>query len=267
MDAAKLWSRHRRLIVELFALINLAFLALDIYIAHSMNAFRHWAEWIPFYFSFGAPVLLLIGIGSIDRPPGKWIGYSIGWGSIGVGITGLIYHLGSSFFEQQTIRRLVYSAPFVAPIAYTGIGFLLLLNRMVDAERPEFGKWLILLALGGFIGNFILALADHAQNGFFETIEWIPVFSAAIASGFLVIAFSFKNTRGFLTASIVVMVVQVMVGVLGFYFHGVAVLNGPAPDLFDNVVYVAPVLAPLLFANIALLAVFGLWDVREKYEA
>ena len=63
------------------------------------------------------------------------------------------------------------------------------------------------------------------------------------------------------------MVVQGMVGVLGFYFHGVAVLNGPEPDLFDNIVYVAPVLAPLLFANIALLAVFGLWDVREKYEA
>ena len=62
------------------------------------------------------------------------------------------------------------------------------------------------------------------------------------------------------------MAVQVIVGLLGFYLHGVAVLNGPAPDLFDNVVHVAPVLAPLLFANIALLATFGLWDVREKYE-
>ena len=60
------------------------------------------------------------------------------------------------------------------------------------------------------------------------------------------------------------MAVQVIVGVLGFYFHGVAVLNGPAPNLFDNIVYVAPVLAPLLFANLALLAVFGLWDAQEK---
>ena len=264
MNAANLWSRHRRQIVEFFALFNLAFLALDIYIAHSMNAFHHWAEWIPFYFSLGAPLLLLIGVSSIDRSPGKWIGYSVGWGSVAVGITGLIYHLGSNFFEQQTIRSLVYSAPFVAPLAYTGVGFLLLLNRMVDADGPEFGKWLILLALGGFIGNFILALADHAQNGFFETIEWIPVFSAAIASGFLVSAFSFKNSREFLTAAIVVMAIQVIVGMFGFYFHGVAVLNGPAPDFFDNVVFVAPVLAPLLFADIALLGVFGLWDVRTK---
>ncbi|MCH7549792.1 MAG: hypothetical protein IH969_09705, partial [Candidatus Krumholzibacteriota bacterium] len=66
-------------------------------------------------------------------------------------------------------------------------------------------------------------------------------------------AFSFKNSREFLTVAIGVMAMQVIVGVLGFYFHGVAVWNGPSPKLFDNVVFVAPVLAPLLFADIALL--------------
>ena len=50
------------LIVELFALSNLAFLALDIYVAHSMNAFRHAAEWIPFVFSLVASVALVVGL-------------------------------------------------------------------------------------------------------------------------------------------------------------------------------------------------------------
>ena len=56
-----------RLIVELFALANLAFLALDIYVAHSMNAFRHAAEWIPFVFSLAASVALFVGL-ALRRP-------------------------------------------------------------------------------------------------------------------------------------------------------------------------------------------------------
>ena len=175
-----------------------------------------------------------------------------------------MFHLNSSFFAEQTIRSLTYSAPFVAPLAYTGLGFLLLLNRMVDADRPEWGKWLVLLALGGFIGNFVLALCDHAQNGFFERVEWIPVFSAAIASGFLVTAFAVTGTRRFFGISIAVMIAQMFVGALGFYFHAAAVYNGPSTELFDNIVFVAPLLAPMLFANLALLGVFGLWDAREK---
>ncbi len=38
-------------LLEIFVLFNLAFLALDVFIAHSINDFGHWAEWIPFYFS------------------------------------------------------------------------------------------------------------------------------------------------------------------------------------------------------------------------
>ena len=45
------WSRDRRLILDLFVLANIAFLAVDIYIAHSVNRFAHWAEWIPLGFS------------------------------------------------------------------------------------------------------------------------------------------------------------------------------------------------------------------------
>src|SRR4051794_27819797 len=46
-------------VVELFIAANLAFLAVDIYVAHSTNQFAHWAEWIPFGFSLASPVLLL----------------------------------------------------------------------------------------------------------------------------------------------------------------------------------------------------------------
>jgi len=63
------------------------------------------------------------------------------------------------------------SAPFAAPLAYAGLGLLVLLNRMVPAESPEWGWWIVFLALGGFAGNLALSLTDHAQNGFFNALE------------------------------------------------------------------------------------------------
>src|SRR3954470_16179386 len=84
--------------VELFALSNLAFLAVDIFLAHAVNQFAHWAEWIPFYFSLIAPVLLLIAWALDGLPPrrrglGWWLGIGIGWASVIVGVTGLLLHL------------------------------------------------------------------------------------------------------------------------------------------------------------------------------
>ena len=53
MTKSDIWDTvlHRRRVLEYFVLFNISFLAIDIYVAHSINAFAHWAEWIPFYFS------------------------------------------------------------------------------------------------------------------------------------------------------------------------------------------------------------------------
>src|SRR3954451_19713341 len=58
------------ILVECFIISNLGFLAVDIYVAHSMNGFAHWAEWIPFTFSLIAPVLLVVAamLGGSLRP-------------------------------------------------------------------------------------------------------------------------------------------------------------------------------------------------------
>ena len=53
------WERHKSLALELFVLSNFAFLTLDIYLAHSVNRFRHPAEWIPFWFSAVAAAALV----------------------------------------------------------------------------------------------------------------------------------------------------------------------------------------------------------------
>ena len=50
------------------------------------------------------------------------LGMIVGSGAVGVGLAGLIYHLQSGFFQQQTLRNLVYAAPFAAPLSYAGLG-------------------------------------------------------------------------------------------------------------------------------------------------
>src|SRR5262249_57853909 len=96
---------------------------------------------------------------------------------------GVILHLDSRFFYERTIRSLTYAAPFAAPLAYTGLGLLLIANRLVDPDAREWSEWILLLALGGFVGNFVFSLTDHAQNAFFHPAEWIPVVARACANG------------------------------------------------------------------------------------
>ena len=110
----------------------------------------------------------------------------------------------------------------------------------------------------------MLALLDHAQNGFFFWTEWIPVFSSAIVIGFLLVTFLGKVSRRFLDFTLAVLTVQVMVGWVGFYFHGMAVSSGVDSSFFKNLISAAPIFAPLLFVNLAFLSGVGIWDVRNK---
>ncbi len=261
------WIRHGALIIECFVLVNLSFLALDIFIAHSANAFSHSAEWIPFYFSVGAPLLLVLELSlnwRAEQQRHRLIGFWVGGCSCVVGIAGLLWHLHASFFEFQTLKSLVYTAPFIAPLAYTGLGCLLIMNRMVKHEEMEWSHWLVFFGLGGFFGNFVLALCDHAQNGFFLHTEWIPVISSAVAVGFLGTALVRKCSCRFVELCVAIMVGQMFIGVLGFYFHGISVARGPSSHFFENLVYTAPVFAPLLFVNLALLSGLGLLGVRAN---
>ena len=262
------FSLSRPQLLEVFVLFNLAFLSLDVFIAHSINAFAHWAEWIPFFFSAVAAVLLM---GSflyyrldVLRTGARRLGSIVGWTSILVGISGLILHLQSQFFIKMTMHSLVYTAPFVAPLSFAGLGFLLLLNRQVDSESMDWGRWIVFFAWGGFVGNFFLSLADHAQNGFFYLNEWIPVASSALAIGFLFTVIIRSVNRFFLQQCLWIIGIQVIVGLLGFYFHLVANLRGPASIFMDNFKYGAPVFAPLLLPNLAILATIGVWDMLDK---
>jgi len=259
------WAHDPVLWVELFATSNLGVLAADICIAHAMNSFRKWPEFIPLVVSLVAPTILLAGIWMRWRwgKNGLWFygGQMAGWLAVLTGLAGVLWHLESSFFLERTLRSLTYAAPFAAPLAYTGLGFLLLMNRSVEAHTKSWSQWVIFLALGGFFGNFVLSLTDHAGNGFFVKTEWIPVVSSALATGFLLLPLIRKVSLRFVDACMAVMLVQAAVGVLGFWFHLMANLAEPGRTLWDKMVNGAPPMAPLLFPNLVALAWIGLWTL------
>ena len=210
---------------------------------------------------------LLAGEWGGYRAAWRDLGYLVGWSAMAIGLVGVVLHLDSRFFYDRTIKSLVYAAPFAAPLAYTGLGLLLLMNRMVASDSPEWPRWVLLLTLGGFFGNFLFSLTDHAQNGFFHWAEWIPVVSSAFAVGFLAAPFFTPVGRRYLWLCGGVMLVQGAVGLLGFYYHTAANLHGPSPRAWDNFIFGAPVLAPLLFPNLVLLACIGLWVLGKHLPA
>ena len=72
-----------------------------------------------------------------------------------------------------------------------------------------------------------------------------------------VAAAEYRN-RPFLRICLGLMIVQIVVAVAGWLLHVTAILDSPMQDRWERIVYSAPLFAPLLFADLALLACIGL---------
>ncbi len=269
-NSEKMLRNRKRLaakLLDFFILANLAFLALDVFLAHSVNAFAHPAEWIPFYFSLGGSVLLALMLLGKNEEKGRWKNgcrFGVGWGAICIGISGMFFHLGSEFFADLTLKNLIYTAPFVAPLAFTGVGLLLIMNGMIRDTDLEWAQWVVFMAGFGWCGNFILSVFDHAQNGFFNPSEWLPVFTSAIAVGCLATLFFVPHQPVFFKFCVIVMGINFTVGIAGFFFHLTVDLQTPATTQIEKFLYGAPLFAPLLFPNLSLLALLGIWKMSTR---
>jgi hypothetical protein len=266
---SRYWQGLEPLWLDAFVAFNFLCLTGDTVLAHSENQFRNSAEYVPVCAS---PIAFLLVIAALAFRAKDFasrtsvaLGHLAGWLAIVVGVAGVIYHLDSSFFAERTLRSLTYAAPFAAPLSYVGLGCLLLMNRMVSPRSPEWPQWIVFFAMGGFAGNFVLSLTDHAVNGFYRPTEWIPVVSSALAVGFLFAELIFRHGRGFLRLCAIVLLLQVVVGVGGFFLHLLADLNGPAGSLYHNVIHGAPPFAPLLLPNLSLLGCIGLFTLGSSH--
>lgn len=253
-------------LLDAFVLSNVAFLIADIYVAHSINDFAHWGEYVPLVYSAAGTAALAVSVWlhvrrTENRP--TWIGEAVGWGGVLVGIAGLVWHLEAWFFEAATLKSLVYSAPFVAPLAFVGLGMLLLLNRREEPGSVEWAQWIVFLAWGGWVGNFGLSVIDHAQNGFFYATEWIPVGSSALCVGILAALLVVRPDRLAFRSAFGILLLNVVVGLLGFALHLAPLWTDPGTEpIWDQIVFGPPVFAPLLLVDLAVLGALGVWKLQ-----
>jgi hypothetical protein len=63
------------------------------------------------------------------------------------------------------------------------------------------------------------------------------------------------------------MAVQALIGLLGAGLHIKAILAGPSGSLLSNAIHTAPLFAPMLFTDLAILGALGLWCVRATNES
>jgi len=135
---------------------------------------------------------------------------------------------------------------------------------MVDSRPIEWAQWILFFTLGGFLGNFVFSLTDHAQNGFFFPVEWVPVAASAMAVGFLTVPLLLRVSRLFIDICAALVILEAMVGLWGFGLHTMGNLRGPSVHTFENFVHGAPPMAPLLFPNLMILGIIGLWQLRNN---
>jgi hypothetical protein len=86
--------------------------------------------------------------------------------------------------------------------------------------------------------------------------------ASAVAVGFLVVPLLLPVERSFINLCAVILIAEAAIGIWGFALHAASNLRGPSLHAFDNFIYGAPPLAPLLFPNLVLLGAIALWRLR-----
>jgi hypothetical protein len=233
----------------LFTSANLMFVTLDVWIAHSYNAFGEWMEYVPVF------VCPAVGAAcaAAFRFPRATAAAQIGLGlMIVMGAAGFYFHLESQFLTRPSLRSLVYSAPIAAPLVFCGLG----LTGFVALAYDRRGGWMPLMIAGGFLGNFALTVFDHAQNGFFYALEWAAVLVAAFGAFYFALLFwRGRTSAADRKAILVYAALAVVTGLAGGVAHMIGVSHMPADTLVERLVFGPPLFAPFLFTDLAALAV------------
>ena len=74
------------------------------------------------------------------------------------------------------------------------------------------------------------------------------------------------DTMGMLATVMNCLVLEAAIGLWGFVLHASMNLRGPSIHGFNNFIYGAPPMAPLLFPNLMVLGAIALWQLRVSQE-
>ncbi len=123
---------------------------------------------------------------------------------------------------------------------------------------------LIFVGINLMFTGIDVALA-HSINDYVPVYEWIPIiFFPFGAMSCLMVAFQQTPKKSIMLIHIILMILGILVGIIGTAFHMNAVLNPAGYLTWSWVVFGSPILAPLAFAGISLLGLYGITTETEE---
>lgn len=274
--------------ILLLAAVNELFLGLDTYLAHVLNGTIQPREWIPIIFGAVAGILLLVaGITALRYPQlASWLATAVFLSSIVVGILGAYFHLLRGSLptapagQQLTLILLVWAPPVLAPFAFSLVGILgisaawsehpfgsgqlhISSQRRLQLPYSKTQAYYFLVSLGILIA-LLSSTLDHVRHPWETSWLWAPViigvFATTIAAAIATISEPTLADRRTYTFA---MILLILVGMIGAYFHIVADLTSQSVIVPERFLRGAPFLAPLLYINMGLLGLFVLWPTQQ----
>lgn len=287
-------QRFRRLPVSrdqamlLMVAVNELFLGLDTLLAHQTSGTIVPREWIPIVFGFTSGLLLLAaGLLAIrNRPLATVIGTLTLVASIVVGVLGAYYHVrratlpGAPFGEQLTVNLLIWAPPVMGPLAFALVGFLgisaawvekpvnsgtllLLGGRKLHLPYSKTRAYLYMVGMG-MLAALVSSVLDHARSGFHSPWIWFAtaVGIFGLVAPVVLAALDEPTPLDFYTY-IGAMVLLLVSGLLGASLHALSNLVAGNTIVIERFLRGAPLLAPMLYANMGLLGLLALLDPQE----
>jgi hypothetical protein len=274
----------------LMVAMNLAFLGVDIWLAHNLNGTIRANEWIPIIFGPVAAVLLLVaGVISLrHRRAAIFLALAVLAVSLVVGLVGAYFHIDraippSGLQEQPgyALRLLVFAPPVVGPLTFSLVAVLGVIAAVYE-DPPNSGNMVIpgiirwrvpfsktqqyLIWIGlGILATLISSVLDHGRANFEDPRVWIPTVAGVFAGiAAITLGLTDNPSRGDYVVHIVSMVVLIIVGIVGLIFHVQIDLGTRGAIVLERFMRGAPFLAPMLFADMGALGLVALWPVEDN---
>jgi len=271
----------------LVAALNEFLLGVETFIAHLISGTIVPNEWIPILFGpISGVILVLAGWLAIRKRTIATILASLVFiSSIIVGFLGAYFHVlraSIPFAQSQslTVPLLVWAPPFLGPFTFALVGLLglsavwreepvdsgilvLLGDREVTMPYSKTRAFFFITGLGA-LATTISSVLDHARTDFSNPWLWLPTLIGVFATVIAVLlgAIDHPSRWEFLTYALT-MLILMLVGVTGTILHIEQNLTSRGVFVMDRFIRGAPILAPLLFADIGMIGLVALMDPKE----
>ena len=287
--------RHLRLPISrdqaflLLAAFNQFFIAIDIYLAHSISGGIKPAEWIPIVAGFFCGVLLIIAglIAIRNRDRASVLAILVFAVSIGIGLLGAYFHLNRTVLlneglvSTQAVAALIWAPPVIGPLFFILISVLgisaawieapadsgrlrLLRGRTVQMPYSKTRAYMLIVSIF-ILATLISSVLDHARFGFDNAWVWLPVTAGLFGFGTaLYLGIASRPSAGDVMTHSSAMLLLIAVGVIGFVLHSEASLTSAGVIVIERFLRGSPLLAPLLFCNVGLMGLLALLAPGEE---